>query len=211
MSQENYLPLFPLNIVVFPGERFNLHIFEPRYKELIKDCLQGNLKFGIPAYINNELAYGTEISLISIEKTYPDGKMDIKTQGNRVFKVQRFDNPMPGKLYAGGEIVFLNQDEEIDQKLQEELIELVKSLFSTLNIVHSVEVAPDLRSWDVAHKVGLAQEQEYALLQITSENMRIKFLIDHLIQAIPVIREMERSKSLIQMNGHFKNFDPLNF
>lgn len=211
MSQETYLPLFPLNIVVFPGERFNLHIFEPRYKELIKDCLQGNLKFGIPAYINNELAYGTEISLISIEKTYPDGKMDIKTQGNRVFKVQRFDNPMPGKLYAGGEIVFLNQDEEIEQKLQEELIELVKSLFSTLNIVHSVEVAPDLTSWDVAHKVGLAQEQEYALLQITSENTRIKFLIDHLIQAIPVIREMERSKSLIQMNGHFKNFDPLNF
>ena len=83
-----FLPVFPLSLVAFPGERLNLHIFEPRYKQLIQDCQDEGKTFGIPAYIDDHLnEFGTEMELTSIEKVYEDGSMDIKTRGVQVFRV----------------------------------------------------------------------------------------------------------------------------
>jgi uncharacterized protein len=211
MNQQTYLPLFPLNIVVFPGEKLNLHIFEPRYRELIKDCIRTNTTFGIPSYIHSKISYGTEIKLLKVEKTYEDGKMDVKTLGQRAIIVESFDNPAPGKLYAGGNVTFLPDLSDSDQNLRIKMINLVKELFQTISMVQGVEIAPNINSWDIAHKIGLSQEQEYELLTITSENERMNFIIAHLKGSIPIIREIERAKVKIQMNGHFKNFDALNF
>ena len=63
------LPLFPLQLVVYPGEKLNLHIFEPRYKQLIQECQEQGTTFGIPAFIDSEImSIGTEIELLKIEK-----------------------------------------------------------------------------------------------------------------------------------------------
>ena len=60
----NFLPLFPLNLIVFPHEDLNLHIFEPRYRQLINECLDEKKTFGIPAFVNNKLlGYGTEVEV----------------------------------------------------------------------------------------------------------------------------------------------------
>ena len=64
------LPLFPLELVCFPGEILALHIFEDRYQQLIKDCEQQKITFGIPAYINAEMEYGTEVHLEKIVKRF---------------------------------------------------------------------------------------------------------------------------------------------
>jgi Lon protease-like protein len=67
----NFIPIFPLALVVFPGEALNLHIFEPRYKELVNECHAGGKPFGIPAVIENKVSeLGT---LVEIEYTRPGG------------------------------------------------------------------------------------------------------------------------------------------
>jgi len=74
----NFIPIFPLALVVYPGEKLNLHIFEPRYKLLIAECFHAKKSFGIPVVLNNKLAdKGTLMEITEISKVYDDGKMDI--------------------------------------------------------------------------------------------------------------------------------------
>ena len=82
----NEIALFPLNIVAYPGELVNLHIFEPRYKDLVRDCIEAESTFGIPTYNGKTMSYGTEVEILKVEKVYKDGRMDIRTRGNRVFQ-----------------------------------------------------------------------------------------------------------------------------
>ncbi|MCS6821953.1 MAG: LON peptidase substrate-binding domain-containing protein [Microscillaceae bacterium] len=209
------LPFFPLNLVPFPTERLNLHIFETRYKQLIKECLREKKTFGILPFINNSIAtIGTEMQLVQIYREYLDGRMDIETRGIRRFKIISFENPLAGKLYAGGSVEFL-EDENLshaDLWLTEQLISLVKELYQILqvSIAINAEQATFL-SYQLAHRVGLSIEQEYELLGLPTEIERQMYLVEHLKHAIPIVKEIERTKSLIRMNGHFKRFDPLNF
>lgn len=206
-----FLPLFPLNLVAYPGESLNLHIFEPRYKQLIGDCLQSQSNFGVPSFVHNKIEFGTEMYIDKVVKQYDDGRMDIKTIGTAIFKVENFINPLEGKLYAGGEVTHLSGQEETDPKVWEEMIFLIKELYKSLQMVEDVKVENDTRAYDVAHHIGLSIEQEYELMQIASEVERQRFIIDHLKKAIPVVRNMEKTKERIKLNGHFKHFDPLNF
>ena len=92
----NFIPIFPLNVVLYPGETLNLHIFEPRYKELVKECFGNSKPFGIPAVINGHVAeFGTLVSIQEIAKEYDNGEMDIITKG------QCFPNPGDHKKNSG--------------------------------------------------------------------------------------------------------------
>ena len=208
---ENYLPLFPLNLVAFPGETLNLHIFEDRYKELIEECLTHDSPFGVPAYVDNQIEYGTEVIIIEVVKKYDDGRMDITTQAARVFRVLSFDNPAQGKLYAGGGVLFLENEYDADDHSRPEMISLVEELFSVISMVDRVEVADEITSFDIAHKIGMSLEQKYALLSIERESERQQVIIQHLRDTIPVLREIEQTKERIRMNGHFQKYDPLDF
>jgi Lon protease-like protein len=210
---EKILPLFPLNLVVYPQENLNLHIFEPRYKELINDCKAQNLTFGIPSFIENRLmGYGTEVEIIKIEKEYEDGRMDIRTKGLNIFRILTFDTQMKDKLYAGGLVEYIPLENKNDPEITQRLLNLVTELYELLQV--SLEVKPHTKkilSFEIAHRLGLSLEQEYELLCISREDLRQEFLLEHLEKTIPIVEEMERTKQLIKMNGHFKNFDPLQF
>jgi Lon protease-like protein len=205
------LPLFPLNLVAFPGEKLNLHIFEPRYRQLVKECLQSGSTFGIPPFLNGKLGtVGTEMRITELSHRYDDGRFDIKTVGIRAFQLDDFVNPVPDKLYAGGTVSWL-ADEGLDQDLPG-LVERLKRLFTLLQLSLAL-MEPDGSplSFRVGHKVGLSKEEEYALLQLTRETERQAYLIRHLERILPVVAEVERSKERIRQNGHFKNLDPLQF
>lgn len=209
---EKTLPLFPLNLIVFPGEDLNLHIFEPRYRQLINECLENKLTFGIPVFIDNKLpGYGTEVQITALHKRYDDGRMDIKTKGLNVFQLVNFENPVAGKLYAGGEVTIVDPGDPFSPHL-DALLTLLERLYDLLQI-ETDEVRPDQPnlSYRIGHKVGLSIEQEYQLLTLETESERQQYLIRHLDKVIPVVSEMERTKQRIRMNGHFKNLDPLNF
>lgn len=207
----SFLPFFPLNLVVYPGEKLNLHIFEERYRQLINECLASGQTFGIPAYIDDRLGgCGTEVRVTHLHKRHENGSMDISTQGLRVFQIETFENPMPDKLYAGGEITYLLEDTDLVRPLPI-LIQLLDKLFSllTVSVEYDVEQAPF--SFQISHKIGLSLTDQYLLLTMKRESERQQFLIQHLQKVIPVVAEMEQTKSRIRMNGHFRNLDPLNF
>ena len=83
----NFIPIFPLSIVVYPGESLNLHIFEPRYKQLINECFTQKKLFGIPAVIESRLQdFGTLIRISEITTIHDNGEMDIKTNGEKLLE-----------------------------------------------------------------------------------------------------------------------------
>ncbi|WKN46136.1 LON peptidase substrate-binding domain-containing protein [Tunicatimonas pelagia] len=206
-----FLPLFPLKLVAFPGEQLNLHIFEERYKQLINECINESKRFGIPAYLNNQIEYGTEISVERVGKAYADGQMDIVTIAHRVFRVIEFYRVAPGKLYAGGDVVFLDNIADQDFAKQQQMVELTLELFDILSLSDSFTVGDQLSAFDIGHKIGLSNQKKYELLQIEQESSRQQFVIDHLKESIPVVRDMESARERIRMNGHFRKFDPLDF
>lgn len=198
-------------MVVYPGEELNLHIFEPRYRQLVNECLDENNPFGIPAFINDALpGYGTEMQIITMHKRYDDGRMDIKTLGLGVFSLDTFENPIPGKLYAGGQVRPIEPGDS-DAPMLKMLLDRLEKLYDLLQIETDFDALLPNLSYRIAHKVGLSIEQEYELLTIDTEADRQQFLIQHLDNVIPVVSDMERTKQRIRMNGHFKNLDPLNF
>jgi len=82
----NFIPIFPLALVVYPGEELNLHIFEPRYKQLIAECFEMKKNFGIPSVINDKMAdLGTLVEIKEIVKTEENGEMDIRKEVSRCF------------------------------------------------------------------------------------------------------------------------------
>lgn len=208
----NFLPLFPLNLVVFPHEDLNLHIFEPRYRQLINECLDEKKTFGIPSFVNNKLlGYGTEVEVKLLSKRYGDGRMDIKTKGLRIFRIVDFQNPTKDKLYAGGEVVFI-ENEDLSEVINPYLLSLVEKLYRLLKVKVDYEKPEYMPfSYRIAHKIGISMQEEYEILTTSSEKLRQEILTDHLERIIPVVTEVERTKERIAMNGHFKELDPLNF
>lgn len=206
----DFLPLFPLKIVVFPEEKLNLHIFEPRYKQLIRECENNNITFGIPAFIDNKIMeFGTEIELLRVEKKYESGEMDIQTKGVGIFKIHEFYSVAPNKLYSGADIQRIEDNSKGIPEKSEKLLEYLRELFRILNINKALpKSSKSFKTYAMAHHVGFSVEQEYEFLKIPEESRRQDFMFDHLQKMIPVVKEMERLRQRVQMNGHYKNVIP---
>ncbi len=207
-----FLPLFPLQLVVFPGEPLNLHIFEPRYRQLIAECEQEGKTFGIPAVLNGKLQeIGTEVKLLSVEKRYADGKLDVKTQGIGIFKIEEFFTKAPDKLYGGAEILSLEFTTGGDIVLSARIIEKLKKLYGLLKVNKAIPEDPaEFSTFDFAHHVGFSVDQEYEFLSIPTEMDRQTYMEAHLDQFIPMVADMEALRERVRMNGHFKNVIPPN-
>ena len=208
-----FLPIFPLSSIAYPGQLLNLHIFEPRYKQLITECKEQGKTFGIPSVFKESLnEYGTEMELIEVSKVYPDGEMDIKTRGLKVFRIMEVLREVPDKLYSAAivyEVEHLPFDtEKLNPTLVDLLERLHKVLDTNLNIYEKFE---NPLSFDLAHYVALTPEDQYRLLVGTSEKARQWFLIQHLMKLIPSLEEAEKVKAKVQMNGHFRREVPPSF
>ncbi len=203
----NFIPIFPLGIVVYPGEHLNLHIFEPRYKQLIKDSFENKKPFGIPAVIKNKLSeMGTLVQVIEISKVYESGEMDIRTEGKEVFKILEVVNELPEKLYGGAIVTYPKNILKGSASLMKKVLNGIREIHKHLNV--SKEFGkPDneLLSYDVAHHAGLSIEDEYLLLEFLQELHRQEFLKRHIAKVLPVMEEMDLLKGKIKLNGHFKN------
>ncbi len=205
----NYLlPLFPLNLVVFPNEKLKLHVFEPRYKQMMQECQEQKSTFGIPVYVDGTVKeYGTEMELISIEKIYPGGEMDIVTKGIRTFSLSTFNKKAANKLYASGEVIFRENIDDGDSSLILQIRQQLVALYEVLKVDQAIK--HDFNSFEIAHNIGFSIEQEYELLQIVKESERQMKILEHLEEIVPVIVETEKIKKKVQMNGYFRNFNIL--
>ena len=210
----NFIPIFPLNVVVYPGEILNLHIFEPRYKELVKECFENKKPFGIPAVINGNVAeYGTLVSIQEIAQEYDNGEMDIITNGTIVFRILEIIKKIPDKLYSGAIVNYPENAEVYHRKeLMQVVIKAIRELHRILNISKDFR-KPDeeLNAYDLAHHAGLSMEEEYEMLALFREEQRQEYLKRHLGKVLPVVVEMEVLKGRIMLNGHFKNLSSFRF
>ena len=210
----NFIPIFPLGIIVYPGESLNLHIFEPRYKQLINECQKESKPFGIPAVINNKVSeLGTLVKITEIVNVSENGEMDIKTEGTTVFRVLEIIKAIPDKLYSGAIVNYPDniQDSGLSELMQR-VVNAIRQLHRLLHISKDFK-KPDreLNTYDVAHHAGLSIDEEYELLGLFREEQRQEYLKRHLSKVLPVIAEMETLKEKVKLNGHFKNLSSFDF
>jgi uncharacterized protein len=203
----NFIPIFPLGIVVYPGENLNLHIFEPRYKQLIQECHATKKPFGIPVVLDNKMQeYGSLVEITEVSKVHENGEMDIRTTGIKVFRILELIKELPEKLYSGAIVTYPDNYEKGNPELMRRVIKQVYELHQLLKVSKDFKKPAEvINSYDVAHHIGLSLEQEYEMLGLFDERQRQEFLRLHLANVIPMLAGMEELKEKIKLNGHFKN------
>ena len=203
----NFIPIFPLGIVVYPGEALNLHIFEPRYKQLIQDSVQSKKPFGIPAVINDSICeMGCLVQVLEISKLYEDGRMDIRTEGIKIFRILETIKELPEKLYSGAIVNYPHNQEKGKRLLMQTLLIGIRQLHASMQVSKDFKKTDEeLWSYDLAHHMGLSLTEEYELLELLHELQRQEYLKRHLSKVLPVMAGMQSLKEKIQLNGHFKN------
>ena len=140
---------------------------------------------------------------------YESGEMDIKTLGVGIFKIHEFYKVAPNKLYSGADIKRLDIDTSSDFLKSQAILKGLEELFRILKIDKEVPDNPEkFQTYDIAHHVGFSIEQEYQLLKLPTEMHRQQFMYDHLVNLLPIVKEMEKLRKKAKMNGHYKNIIP---
>jgi Lon protease-like protein len=205
------IPLFPLNVVLYPGATLPLHIFEPRYKLMIHDCLTQNREFGVILAGEKGVAtVGCTAAITQNLKDYDDGRMDVLTQGRRVFRAL---NLLHEKDYHEALVEFLpeapetlrepaqHQEEGALLGLFQECHTLIYGqLWTTLGID-----SPWPLSFQMAARVPLELEEKQALLEIRAESDRCNFLIERLKDMLPRLGRLHHERRSAAGNGHHLN------
>ncbi len=201
--------LFPLNLVLFPGTRLPLHIFEPRYRTLIAECLERGSRFGVNLIEHGHLfPVGCLARVTTLTQKYSDGRMDIVIEGTdrfRLLNVHDGDHP-----YVEGDVeVIVDEPIAIDPSLvsdcsglYNQIIQLVYG--NTEPLFQPEELGSHSPSFVMAPKSGLTNDQKQKLLEAGSENERLELLRDHLMQIVPTIRQAEHVQRIIRSDGYLK-------
>jgi len=208
----NFIPIFPLNIVIYPGESLNLHIFEPRYKQLITECVAAKKTFGIPAVIDNKMQdYGTLIRIEEVTTVHENGEMDIKTRGEKIFRVLEVIKDVPDKLYSGAIVTYPENLDKGNSELMRRVVNSIRELHRLLNVQKDLKKEDEhLTAYAVAHHIGLSIQEEYEILNLFDERQRQEYLKRHLAKILPMVAQLEQLKEKVKLNGHFKNFSAFN-
>jgi len=206
---QSFFPFFPLQLVLFPGESLNLHIFEDRYKELSNECLEESKPFAIPPFLKDKVqGYASIVEITKVVQKYPNGEMDLKTRCTGVGKVLNFMPQAENKLYPAGVLQVLNiEGTEVhgDLLLRESIAKLIEDLYSGMQIAEKpFNSIDDIHAFKIGHLVGLEQEEEVILLRTTAENSRLRFIKEHLKKIVPELQVKQQIEERIKMNGHFQ-------
>ena len=109
-NQNEDIGLFPLRLFMLPGDQTTLHIFEPRYLQLIMDCINSQKDFGIPYQTKTSLSeYGSMVNVVQILKKYDNGELDVLVECTSNFKILHFEGQAENKLYPAGSVSILDE------------------------------------------------------------------------------------------------------
>jgi Lon protease-like protein len=196
------IPLFPLNVVVFPRTRLPLHIFEERYKEMVGAAIRDESEFGIVLAKDDGIVNaGCTVSVEKVLEMYPDGRMDILASGRRRFEIAALNEE---KSYLQGEVNFF--DDEDFTPPAEELRQQAVTQYQALNaLANSREhLEPNLEDPQLSFQLAQAvPDLDFlnGLLRQRSESGRLKALNEFLSEYLPRQRTIERMKTLAPTNG----------
>ncbi len=195
------LPLFPLEIVVFPGAPLPLHIFEPRYKEMIGECLSQNRAFGMVRAKENALsAIGCSARILTVIKKYEDGRMDISAEGAQRFEIIQLSQE---RSFLQAEVAFFDDEPStVSKSAAETVIQLHEQLFSVIGQPVEVEQDAAYLSFRLAQDLPVDLDFKQTLLEIKSEAERIEILTEYYQATIPKIENSLRVRQRASGNGH---------
>jgi Lon protease-like protein len=206
--KESLLPLFPLQVVLFPGSSVPLHIFEERYKTLVRECIAGKKEFGINLVHEKEvLKVGCAARVSTVLHRYEDGRMDIIVEGTRRYRLERYE---PGNApYAVGLVRFLTtSDEEVNSVLAADTVVLYNEFVSKVYgdrvpkvDVHAAEAG---LSYRLAQKAGMDLLRRQKLLESDSENDRLEMLNAYLTAMLPRLDRMEEVERIVRSDGYLE-------
>lgn len=207
----NFIPIFPLSVVVFPEEQLNLHIFEPRYKQLIHESATSKKPFGIPVVVDNQLQeWGSLVYLEEVVRIDEKGEMDIRTRGGELFRILEVIREIPEKLYSGAIVNYPENNRNGNTEVMQQLLKQMRTLHDYLQVKKEFRKGDHLlTAYDIAHHAGLTIHEEYEFLQLTQERQRQEYLKRHFERTLPVFEKMDHLKQKIKMNGHFRHLDGL--
>lgn len=188
-------------MVLFPGAPLPLHIFEPRYKEMIGECLEQKLPFGMVRVKENALAsVGCSATILNVSKKYEDGRLDIAAEGRQRFEIERLNQE---RSFLQGEVNYFNDvSSEIGSGPRETLIELHEQLFSILGQNAEVERDAPSISFHLANELPVDLDFKQTLLEMKSEAERIETLTEYYRSTIPKIEQTLRARERAGRNGH---------
>lgn len=192
---------------MYPGEQKNLHVFEPRYKEMIAGCLAKNKPFVIVRGNERQMQeIGCAARVERVLAQYADGRVDIEVIGEYRVQIIRIDRT---RLYQQGTIEEYHDTSDLTPPIKRE--QLIAQHMKLLEIAgrtiepqyyksnHSI-------SWLIGRNCGLSLDQRQVLLDMQSEGERVEFLIEYLKEFIPKVVEKWETRIRIMSNGHFKDF-----
>ena len=201
--QSEWLPLFPLPVVLFPRTQLPLHIFEDRYKELISEAIRNNSEFGIVRSGERGVAnIGCTAIVDEVSQRYPDGRLDIVTVGLRRFEIHELNSD---KSFLRGSVEYFNDDET--EAAAPDVAKRALDEYEKLNVFLRPEDSPEPEWKDPQLSFQLAKaipdvEFRQQLLVTRSESERIRLLADFLPIHIEKQKHVEHIKSVAPTNGH---------
>lgn len=207
MPDAEYLPFFPLSLVAFPFQALNLHIFEPRYRQLFGELAEDNGQFvQVPVIQGRLQAFATVCRLIQVAQTYNSGELDVVCEGLRVVRVDSFDEVVEGKLYSGGDVSPVRTTLlSSDLVATERLLDRCRDLLQLLGVHRDLPLPDDSAvSYALSGWLGLKVHEELALLAMSNEDERQRHLADLIEQRIDAAGDTAALRYRAQMNGHFR-------
>ncbi len=196
------LPLFPLEVVLLPGTPLPLHIFEPRYKEMIGECLANDAPFGVVRALDEGIAeVGCTAEIITVTKEYPDGRMDLIAEGRKRFEVLELNQE---RSFLRAEVLLV--PDEPNAAAQEEKVRAIQLHLEILSLAGAVQ---DLSAADqnqlsfyLAGSLPLDLDFKQKLLAMRSEGERIQAVAGYLEGILPKLRRVARTREKAGGNGH---------
>jgi Lon protease-like protein len=196
------IPLFPLDVVLLPSAPLPLHIFEPRYKEMIAECLAQNRIFGVVRALDQGLAkVGCTAEIITVVKEYPDGRLDLVAEGRNRFEIVAVNQD---RTFLQGEVLMI--EDEPGAPPQEDAAraaQLHSELLAIAGAKQDLSAAdPALLSFYLAGSLPLDLDFKQKLLSLRSEADRLSILITYLESLIPDLHRAARAREKAGGNGH---------
>ena len=196
------LPLFPLELVLLPGTPLPLHIFEPRYKEMIGECISAEAPFGVVRAFEEGIAeVGCTAEIITVTKEYPDGRLDLICEGRKRFEVIEVNRD---RSFLQAEVLIVPDDPEA--AIQEERVKAVQLHLEILSMAGAVQ---DLSAADqnqlsfyLAGSLPLDLDFKQKLLAMRSEAQRIQAVGAYLETILPQLKRAARARQTAGGNGH---------
>ncbi len=196
------LPLFPLELVLLPGTPLPLHIFEPRYKEMIRECLATDAPFGVVRALEEGIAeIGCTAEIISVTKEYPDGRLDLVCEGRKRFEVLEINRD---RLFLQADVLMVpDEPGAAAQDERAKAVQLHLEILSLAGAVQDLSAADqNALSFYLAGSLPLDLDFKQQLLGMRSEAQRIQAVSTYLEGILPKLRRASRAREKAGGNGH---------